>query len=163
MTALLKGRASTRQKGAPLRLTYRIAVSIALIAFPTFLQADEIQPQDKFEAALRDRSTSPFVILLTVVDDRAGKTRTGCVMAPFLLGAIHFETGASSHDALDVALANRSHVFHFNTQKALDNIRFLKSHLVCDAVRRGLTVRQLDITGEFVIVGTGENLGHSPN
>jgi hypothetical protein len=37
-------------------------------------EAETLQPQAQFEAAIRNRSTSPNLILLTMVDDRTGNS-----------------------------------------------------------------------------------------
>jgi hypothetical protein len=55
---------------------------------PGAADAEPLQPQAQFEAAVRNRSTTPNLILLTVVDDRAGESWIGCTFAPFLVGAI---------------------------------------------------------------------------
>jgi hypothetical protein len=122
------------------------------------------QPQDRFERAIRNRSTAPSVILLTVVDDRNGQAQTGCAMAPFLLGAIQRETGITSEKELeDVALANTTRVFHFKKQDAIDNIfPFIRFPRMCTAVRQGFPVIMRDMSGDFVIESTGEVLGYPP-
>ena len=58
------------------------------------LQADNllpVQPQPAFDAALRDTSTSPQFVAVTVVNDESGETISGCIAASLLLGAIHRE------------------------------------------------------------------------
>jgi TonB family protein len=120
--------------------------------------ADEMrQSQAHFEAAIKDRSTSPFVVLLTVVDDRTGQSRTGCTEANSLIGAIVIEKeggyGKSNAEnmvkidkAINEALENKEHVFHFADQAALDNIHFGYQE-ACSFIAQGLTARIADITG----------------
>jgi hypothetical protein len=151
------------------------AVAIALVSwvvlaaltgalFQFVVREGQPQPQDKFEAAIRNRSTSPSVILLTVVDDRTGRAQTGCAMAPFLLGAIERETGITSQKELEeIALANTAHVFSFKKQEAIDNILpFIQLPPMCAAVRRGLSVTMNDGSGKFMVESTGENFGWAP-
>jgi hypothetical protein len=130
-------------------------VAIVSVSSPR-VRGGSAAAQDKFEATIRDTSTSPFVILSTAVDDRTGQAKTGCAMAPFLLGGIRRETGVSPDEAIDAALANRFHVFHFTKQDAIGNIPFISSPRVCAAVGNGLSVRMRDRSGDFVIESTGE-------
>jgi hypothetical protein len=141
-----------------------LAILAALtVAFCDLALAEDGQPQDKFEAAIRNESSSPSVILLTVVDDRTGQARTGCAMAPFLLGALQRETGATTQKELEgIALANHAHLFHFKKQAALDNIPFVEFSRVCAAVRQGHSVLMRDRGGDFVDETTGEVLEWPP-
>jgi hypothetical protein len=75
------------------------------------------------------------------------------------LGGIQLETGLSLNKAMDAALANPSHVFHFTKQDAIGNIPFISSARVCAAVGSGLSVRMRDRTGDYVIEPTGEIIG----
>jgi hypothetical protein len=126
------------------------------IGFPVLAEAADIQPQDKFEAAIRNRSTASSVILLTVVDDRTGQSRTGCAFASFLLDAIGKETGAAMDKVTDIALANPTHEFHFSRPEALANIPFITAHRICAAVAEGRSVVMRDRSGDFIIEETGE-------
>jgi len=89
--------------------------------------AEPIQSQSDFEIAVRDNSTSPYIVLLAVVDDRTGQSRTGCTEAHFLVGAIilvrlngygttNSENMVKNERARQIALENKSHVFHFSNQ-----------------------------------------------
>ena len=99
------------------------------IAAPDSAQTQSLQSPESFEAAVRDNSTSPVYVLITVVDDTTGQTKTGCTTANLLLGAIHMEYGlpydqAAVASAEDMALANSRHVFHFSKADALNNVAF---------------------------------------
>jgi hypothetical protein len=135
---------------------YKTTLCAVAIGFPILAEAAEIQPQDKFETAIRNTSTSPSVILLTVVDDRTGQARSGCALAPFLLGAITRETGVSVDKSINVALTNPAHEFHFSRPDALANIPFIDAPGVCAATAQGRSVVMRDRTGDFFIKETGE-------
>jgi hypothetical protein len=125
--------------------------------------AGPIQSQSDFEIAVRDNSTSPYIVLLTVVDDRTGQSRTGCTEANFLLGAIilerlngygkkNSENMVKNQRARQIALENTSHVFHFSKQAAIDNLPF-NFQEACDAIAHGLRARISDIGGVTLIEG----------
>ena len=99
------------------------------LAGPALEQNQPHQSPESFSAAIRDNSTSPFYVLITVVDDTTGQARTDCNTANLLLGAIHIEYGftydaAAIANAQNTALANTSHVFHFSKPEALANVAF---------------------------------------
>jgi hypothetical protein len=113
-----------------------------------------VQLQDQFEWAINKRSTSPGFVLLTAIDDRTGKSITGCTEAPFLLGAITRETGVSGDEARQIALSNTDHVFHFSKQAALDNLAIDSSpayQRACSAIRGGSKAQMADITGQIIV------------
>jgi hypothetical protein len=120
-------------------------------------ETETLQPQAQFEAAIRNTTSSPSLILLTVVDDRTGQSWTGCTTAGLLVGAIHMERdeqrrAASVQEAVQVALSNASHVFHFSKQSALYNLtpvkdgRFSKA---CGVLKKTGCMRKPDLSGEF--------------
>jgi len=135
-----------------------------LISLSTMtLAAEPIQSQNDFGIAIRDRSTSPYIVLVTTVDDRTGESRTGCTEAHFLLGAIilekldgygknNSENIIKTEKAQQIALENSSHVFHFSRQDALDNLP-IKYQEACDMIKRGMRVRISDITGTTLVEG----------
>jgi hypothetical protein len=139
-----------------------LLMSLVAAGLSTTVCAEEhTQAQADFEVAIRDRSTSHYVVLLTVVDDRNGQSRTGCTEANFLLGAIileylggygktNSENISKNQQAQKIALDNRSHEFHFSTQPALDNLPF-EYEAACDEVVHGHRVRLSDI-GRHVII-----------
>jgi hypothetical protein len=116
---------STRVLSAVLVLTLAAFGSIAKSTKPAVV--NPLQSQSRFEQAIRDRSSSPFFILLTIVDDRTGVAREACITANLFLGAIHREYGlaydmASQKRVTEIALSKPDHVFHFSKQEALDNL-----------------------------------------
>ena len=150
-----------------LHLAHALGLS-AIFGFLAFVSAENaaaetVQSQPDFEIAVRETSTSPYIILLTVVDDRSGQSRTGCTQAPFLLGAITMEklggfgkTNAENivklQQAREIALNNATHVFHFSQQAALDNLPFGYPE-ACKAIEHGQRARIADITGQTLIDG----------
>jgi hypothetical protein len=151
----------------PARYT-SISFALALAIFATGLSgrstAQTRQSQAAFETAIRDSSNSPYVVLITVVDDRTGQAETGCTLATFLRGAIYVEKWGSPvnrpaaetrprlEEAQQIALANTSHVFHFSSQAALDNILPLSYQEACSAIEKGARGR-IDHRSRRVILG----------
>jgi hypothetical protein len=91
--------------------------------------AAPLQDQAQFQAAVRNTSTSPSYILVTIVDDRSGQARTGCVQANFVEGALHRDLHLPYNDISVRAvrrriLKSRDHVFHFFDPSALANVSF---------------------------------------
>ncbi len=100
-----------------------------VLAAPPAAPSQPQQSPESFAAAIRDHSSSPVYVLITVVDDTTGQARTGCTKANFLVGAIQREYGlagdaAADANARNMALANTSHVFHFSRPEALANVAF---------------------------------------
>lgn len=100
-------------------------ILVATLGTSAVLAAE--QSAKSFATALRDNSTSPYFVLITVVDDTTGQSRTGCTTANLLLGALHIEHDLAFNpegatNALNLALANTSHVFHFSKPKAVANM-----------------------------------------
>lgn len=96
------------------------------------------QSDASYEAAIRNRSTSPSYVMVTVVDTEAGVTRPTCTEANFLLGAIHIERDIAydregEAKAMQIALQNQAHTFEFSKQKALRNVErhYTDDELVC--------------------------------
>jgi hypothetical protein len=87
-----------------------------------------VQSQASYEAAIADMSTSPAYVLVEVGDSGSAAPRPVCTTGNFLLGAIHREYGlgyapAESGQALRIARQQTDHVFRFQRQAALDNVR----------------------------------------
>jgi hypothetical protein len=111
-------------------------LGIAVVMLPLAARADEpVQDRAHYEAAFRNHSTAPSFVLVTIVDDRTGQSRTGCVEANFVMGAITFETGVLGDEAEQTASSNSTHVFHFSKQKALDNVPFRYTQADLDRAR----------------------------
>jgi hypothetical protein len=104
-----------------------------------------------------------YIIFATVVNDQTGETRSDCMQAPFLLGAIHREYDlkydAPSRDkAIQIVLANPSRVFHFSNQAAIDKLPSLTEQRnqqfnreACALVRQGKSVFLMDATGSVAV------------
>lgn len=87
-----------------------------------------VQSQASYETALANMSTSPSYVLVEVGDGGNAAPRPVCTAATFLLGAIHQEYGlgyapAESEKAVRIAREHTDHVFRFQRQATLDNIR----------------------------------------
>ena len=109
-------------------------------AAPAAEQNAPYQSPESFQAAIRDDSTSPVYVLITVVDDITGQSRTGCTTGNLLLGAIHRQYSlaydmAGIANAQNMALTNTSHVFHFSMPEALANVAFRYSPGDMEAAR----------------------------
>jgi hypothetical protein len=108
--------------------SFFLGIAICVFSFTAAASAEPpSQSQASFEAAVRNQSTAPPYVLITVVDARSEETRSICTTVNFLLGAIHLEYGIEYDRegqvrAQQIALANKSHVFHFTTQETLANI-----------------------------------------
>jgi len=133
----------------------RISTVVGFLAsmLPLTAQSAEfVQDQSHFEAAIRNESLEPFFVYVTIVDDRSGESRTGCVEGSFLKGAIHKELDlsydpASIERVAQIALSNSAHVFHFSNPKALNNVPFRYIEEELEQVR-GL-VRDMGLHGLF--------------
>jgi hypothetical protein len=102
-------------------------VSVLAAAVVAAGPGEPFQSQSSFEAAIKNQSTSPSYVLITVVDDRSKSQRLTCTTSNLLMGAIHREyrlgyDEKGETEAERIALANRDHVFHFSKSKALKNI-----------------------------------------
>lgn len=121
---------------------FRIIIILFIIfSISALSEGDEYRPfqsQASFEAALRNTSTAPSYVLITVVDDRSGVERTGCTIANFLQGAIQLESGLDYDKVNRMILENKTHVFHFLKPKAIENVLFLYSQSDIQAVRKQL-------------------------
>jgi hypothetical protein len=133
---------------------------LSIFASGGHAESEFIQSQENFEKAMRDRSTSPHVILVTVVNDNTGEAHTECFPAPFLLGAIHREydlnyDAGSIEKAMQMVLANSSRTFHFSKQSAIENLPPFREgeikaryHEACALVREGKSVFLSDRGGQ---------------
>lgn len=102
-------------------LTFALA---ALVLVATFADASE-EGKGDFETALRNESTSPSYVLVTI--DDGSSRREACIAAPFLLGAIHKEfripySSAGNAEALRRALSAQGRAFHFRSPAAIKNV-----------------------------------------
>ena len=140
-----------------------VGLSIPSIGLPRDSAAQARQSQAAFETAIRDKSTSPYIVLVTVVDDRTGQASTGCNGANLLLGAIYLEkwggfdskvtpeTNSRLEEVEKIALENASHVFHFSNRAALDNVLPFRYPEACAAIERGSRARIGDRGGQILL------------
>jgi hypothetical protein len=80
-----------------------------------------------FKKAVLDKSTEPYFVLITVINDSTNSNSLITTEAPFLLGAIHIEhsipyseNGSAEVERLALAASNR--IFRFKKPNALKNI-----------------------------------------
>jgi hypothetical protein len=106
------------------------------------------QSRASFEAAIRNDSTAPSYVLISVVDDRTESQRSICTTANLLLGAIHHEYALGydkkgQSETERIALSSNTHVFRFAKQDALNNIP--SSYSASDIARMSATLAPLSI------------------
>ncbi len=123
-----------------------------------------VQDQAQFRAAVENGSTSPSFVLVTILDGRSGKQRTGCTMAGFLLHAIAMEERLDRRDyhgrmppgvsarVMAKALASKDHVYTFQKAEALaampTDVR--GSDRTCEIIRSGTPAYIQDRTGQVM-------------
>jgi hypothetical protein len=73
----------------------------------------------QFEHALRNISTAPNYILITVIDNNAGKQEAVCIEAQNLLSAISVEKKLKWKEAMALSLKQENGAFHFSNAAAL--------------------------------------------
>ena len=112
--------------------------------------------------ALKNQSTAPNYVLITLVDKRTGSSRVACTEAPFLLGAIHQEHELAYDEngerkAMSLALTQQDRTFTFSNPRAIKNVqpRYTEKQLEemrgavqeCSdhELRRGLTPEDTDL------------------
>jgi hypothetical protein len=125
---------------------------------PAPAAGDYVQPQDQFIAAIDNHSTARSFILITAIDANTRQSRTGCIPAGFLLGAIIMERGLPRSDqsgveARGVALSRPDHVYTFSKAEALANLGFDNDRryaAACDIIRSGHPAFQADRTGAIL-------------
>ena len=134
-----------------------IGLSIPSIGSARESAAQARQSHAAFETAIRDKSSSPYIVLITVVDDRTGQASTGCNNVQLLRSAIYRERRANvdsevtAEEVEKIALENTSHVFHFSNPAALNNVLPFRFPEACAAIERGSRARIADITGQIVL------------
>lgn len=130
------------------RLTRRWPLALLVAAVAADSSAP-IQSQASFAAAVRNHSTAPSYVLITIVDDTTHRERSTCTTSNLLLGAIHLEHGLAydkrgEEEAERLTLSNRDHLFHFSKPKALANIPFSFSEADRKAIRARLAPLSID-------------------
>jgi hypothetical protein len=115
---------------------------ITTIILLLLLQLTSQSDQDSiFAKAIVDKSTEPYYILITVVDDSLNSSELITTEAPFLLGAIHIEysipyTESGSAEVEKIALSNTDHVFHFKRKIALKNLGVFYNDQILSEVKK---------------------------
>jgi hypothetical protein len=103
------------------------------------------QMQDSyFKNAIEDESTSPYFIVITVVNDSTGNAQTLCTTANFFLGAIHIEyaipyDSSGERVAELIVLSNHSRIYHFAKRASLDNIPITYDSTILNQAREKLS------------------------
>lgn len=82
--------------------------------------------------------------MVTIIDDKTGISRTGCVTAPSLKTAMIMEHGMPQDEMarqkfVDLLLKNPKHEFHFTRREALLDIWFQYTAADVDSMRKQLT------------------------
>lgn len=90
-------------------------ISLAIAAADVVKGLSDVQ----FEYALRNISTAPNYVLVTVVDGNTGTRQSVCMQAESLLGALCLEHDLKWEAAVGVALAQPDRVFRFSKTNAL--------------------------------------------
>jgi TonB family protein len=162
MEAALANGWSGRMPARGISTLFIAGLSALSIVLPKNSAAQSLQSQAAFETAIRDESTSPYVVLITAIDDRTGQADTGCTGANLLLGAIYLEkwgsydkarlgTNSMRDEAEKIALENTAHVFHFSNQSALDNVLPFRYPEACAAIKTGVRARIGDRSGQILL------------
>jgi hypothetical protein len=117
-----------------LKLTLPSLLLLAVLVLAASAQAGvfsdrhvPVQSRESYEAAIRNYSTSPSYVMISVAGGEIEPAKVVCTTANFLLGAIHREYGlgydaADVSKAIEIALANSDHIFTFRQPTARANI-----------------------------------------
>ena len=108
------------------------------ILFAAPAHADDAVAWALYERAIKNGSTSPDYVLITVVNAGSGSRRTICVEASFLLGAIQREKLASNDKVEAYALAQKDRMFRFAQAAALQNVEPRYSEKILTEMRESL-------------------------
>jgi hypothetical protein len=96
-----------------------VLLAICFALWPLRCESQEFeQDEAHFWKAISVFSSSPYFIFIKVTDARNDESRSICVEAPFLLGALHREMGLgydkfTTEKVIDIALSSPGHVFRF--------------------------------------------------
>jgi len=104
-----------------MKTVWAILVPMILLSVGCLLAADDAKglSAGQFEFALRNISTAPNYILVTVVDGNTGKRQPVCMEAETLLTALHLERQLKWEDAVVFATGQRERTFIFSNTNAL--------------------------------------------
>lgn len=115
------------------------AITLFAAASSAFAAAP-VQSPASYEAAIRNETTSPGYVMVTIVDANTNVERTTCTTANFLRGALHNQYGLpydadGRRQVTELALTNTAHRFTFSAEAALRNIPIAFSAEEQEAVR----------------------------
>jgi hypothetical protein len=104
-----------------------LKTTILLTAAMSAFAPESVQSSASYEAAIRNTSTAPSYVMVTIIDANTNLERTTCTTANFLVGALHIENGLANdaegrRQATTLALSNTEHRFTFFSEAALRNI-----------------------------------------
>ncbi|HEY4416951.1 MAG TPA: hypothetical protein VGO57_14775 [Verrucomicrobiae bacterium] len=96
-----------------------------------------------FYKALKNSSTAPSYVLISIPDDASHTNRLVCIPAPFLLGAIHIENhldydDAGEQKAIMLALGQPCRFYCFTNAEAANNVQPRYDETVLSNIRRQL-------------------------
>ena len=98
----------------------------------------------QFESALRNISTAPNYILITVVNGNTGYQATACMEAEFLLTALNIEHNLKWAEAVAFALAQPDRTFKFSDTNALKRVERAYSDQILQEARDCLAKMTVD-------------------
>ena len=98
----------------------------------------------QFESALRNISTAPNYILITVVNGNTGYQATACMEAEFLLAALNIEHKLKWAEAVAFALAQPDRTFKFSDTYALVRVERAYSDQILQEARDFLEKMTVD-------------------
>ena len=125
------------------------AITLAVLTATASLASDPVQSQESFRAAVRNHSTAPPYVFITVVNKATGERRSSCTTVNLLMGAIHREYGlaydlAGEAGAERIALRTEDHVFRFLNKDALKNVEVNYDERTLETVRKMLQPYSVD-------------------
>ena len=98
----------------------------------------------QFESALRNISTAPNYILITVANGNTGYQTTSCMEAEFLLAALNIEHNLKWDEAVAFALAQPDRTFMFSDTNALARVERAYSDQILQEARDFLARMTVD-------------------
>lgn len=102
------------------KISVILALTIALISLMSSAQIDDHPKFKMFCEAFNNHSTTPNYIVITVRNMNTGEEKEICTEAPFLRGAINYETGEWGFSYKK----HKTRYFKFHQDSALLNISF---------------------------------------
>ena len=114
-------------------------------AKPKNLPAMAGQSPARVREALDNTDKFPLLVAVTIIDDRSKASVNGCVTAPALLTALEREQdiaadAAGIAKAKQIVLANKTRVFHFSKQPALDAVKIAVTQKDLDDAKKQMDI-----------------------